>query len=413
MAEDTGKSSRLGHPSTILRLCNRAGVLFEDADIDWEQQQEQYLKQQEQYLKAQEQQEHWQQQMMEKQENFQLKMLDQQREFQAITFDWQREQSAHSQESFNRLSLQQAKQGEYIQNLYQWKNIYHTIGEHRNLDRMEYDIETQAKLDYVVSGMPILNQEIKPYVQCQELVDNQRAKAKKNTAHMQQGLKDAGLWGQMNLITQQLSRMQVSAVNTQNAPQEAPFDMTGSYMKDENYDYAQSSSEHNNHNNRQFQSHQQQPSQQTNSQPQKNTGLEAVLNNFMQETRASLRKLEVQVGQLSKQIPERPPSTFPGDTVVNPREDYKAIQLRSAKVPGSETKVNKELVEKEAPEEKKEEVEHDPPRHADNPFPVVFNVFEAIKYPNDSEGCMRVDVVEPLIQEVLEAEVLDDILDLL
>ena len=59
---------------------------------------------------------------------------------------------------------------------------------------MEYDIETQAKLDYVVSGMPILNREIKPYVQCQELVDYQRAKAKKNAAHMQQGLKDAGLW---------------------------------------------------------------------------------------------------------------------------------------------------------------------------------------------------------------------------
>ncbi|XP_016199683.1 UPF0746 protein DDB_G0281095-like [Arachis ipaensis] len=167
MAENTGKSSMLGHPSTILRLCNRAGVLFEDADIDrvtggrgitkqkmdgvpepeedrraqgrrrrpqveeeqasgamdlsqmqrtieemsqqymraQEQQQEQYLRQQEQYLKAQEQQEHWQQQMMEKQENFQLKMLDQQREFQAKILEGQREQSANFQESFNRLSL--------------------------------------------------------------------------------------------------------------------------------------------------------------------------------------------------------------------------------------------------------------------------------------------------------------------
>ena len=42
---------------------------------------------------------------------------------------------------------------------------------------------------------------------------------------------------------------------------------------------------------------------------------------------------------------------------------------------------------------------------------VVLNVFEALKDPNDSEGCMRVDVVEPLVQEVLEVEVLDDVLD--
>ncbi|XP_015960305.1 uncharacterized protein LOC107484200 [Arachis duranensis] len=42
---------------------------------------------------------------------------------------------------------------------------------------------------------------------------------------------------------------------------------------------------------------------------------------------------------------------------------------------------------------------------------VFLNVFEALKHPNDSEGCMRVDVVEPLVQVVLEAEVLYDILN--
>ncbi|XP_057760431.1 uncharacterized protein LOC130980806 [Arachis stenosperma] len=36
---------------------------------------------------------------------------------------------------------------------------------------------------------------------------------------------------------------------------------------------------------------------------------------------------------------------------------------------------------------------------------VVLNVFEALKHPNDSKGCMRVNVVEPLVQEVLEAKV--------
>nr|XP_025652532.1 uncharacterized protein DDB_G0285291-like [Arachis hypogaea] len=137
-----------------------------------EQQQEQYLRQEEQYLKDREQQEHWQQQMMEKQESFQLKMLDQQREFQARILEGQGEQSVNFQELFNRLSLRQSKYGEYTQNLYQWKNIYHTIGEHRNLDRMEYDIATQANLDYVVHSMPALNQQIKPFEQCQELVDH-------------------------------------------------------------------------------------------------------------------------------------------------------------------------------------------------------------------------------------------------
>ncbi|XP_015949046.1 uncharacterized protein LOC107473968 [Arachis duranensis] len=42
---------------------------------------------------------------------------------------------------------------------------------------------------------------------------------------------------------------------------------------------------------------------------------------------------------------------------------------------------------------------------------VVLNVFEAIKHPNDHEGCMRIDVVKPLVQEVFEAEALNDALD--
>ncbi|KAL4329358.1 Retrotransposon gag protein [Arachis hypogaea] len=98
----------------------------------------------------------------------------------------------------------------------------------------------------------------------------------------------------------------------------------------------------------------------------------------MQETRASIRNLEVLVGQLSKQILERSTSTFLGDTVVNPGEDCKVIQLRSGKVAGSETKANEELVEKEAPEEKKEEVEHAPPKHADNPFPDSLNTYPTL-----------------------------------
>ncbi|XP_016168725.1 uncharacterized protein LOC107611294 [Arachis ipaensis] len=45
---------------------------------------------------------------------------------------------------------------------------------------------------------------------------------------------------------------------------------------------------------------------------------------------ASLRNLERQIGQLSKQL-ERPTNTFPSDTIPNPKEECKAIQLRSGR----------------------------------------------------------------------------------
>ncbi|XP_025616943.1 uncharacterized protein [Arachis hypogaea] len=42
---------------------------------------------------------------------------------------------------------------------------------------------------------------------------------------------------------------------------------------------------------------------------------------------------------------------------------------------------------------------------------VVLNVLEALQHPNDSKGCMGVDLIEPLIKEVFEAEELDDVLE--
>ncbi|KAL4397156.1 hypothetical protein AHAS_Ahas01G0163700 [Arachis hypogaea] len=98
----------------------------------------------------------------------------------------------------------------------------------------------------------------------------------------------------------------------------------------------------------------------------------------IQEIRASIKNLEVLVGQLSKQILERSTSTFQGDTVVNPGEDCKAIQLRSGKVAGSETKINEELVEKEAPEKKRGELEHAPPKRVDNPFPDSLDTYPTL-----------------------------------
>ena len=62
---------------------------------------------------------------------------------------------------------------------------------------------------------------------------------------------------------------------------------------------------------------------------------------------ASIRNLETQMGQISKQLTERPKGTFPSDTIVNPREQCNAISLRSGKVvsPPSPPKIS--IFEKE------------------------------------------------------------------
>ncbi|MED6223750.1 hypothetical protein PIB30_077124, partial [Stylosanthes scabra] len=61
-------------------------------------------------------------------------------------------------------------------------------------------------------------------------------------------------------------------------------------------------------------------------------------NNFMNETKAalknqeaSIRNLEVQVGQIARQLTEKSPNTFPSNTITNPKEECKVIQLRSGK----------------------------------------------------------------------------------
>ncbi|XP_017416468.2 uncharacterized protein LOC108327255 [Vigna angularis] len=67
--------------------------------------------------------------------------------------------------------------------------------------------------------------------------------------------------------------------------------------------------------------------------------------NFMSETKtnfknqeASIRNLENQIGQLLRQLSERSPGTFPSDTIPNPREQCKAIQLRNGRVIENEKK---------------------------------------------------------------------------
>ncbi|XP_061365048.1 uncharacterized protein LOC133308443 [Gastrolobium bilobum] len=64
--------------------------------------------------------------------------------------------------------------------------------------------------------------------------------------------------------------------------------------------------------------------------------LSKTTNDHINETRAyhknqdaSIRNLESQIGQLSRQLAERTQGQFPGDTIVNPKEDCKSIVTRS------------------------------------------------------------------------------------
>ncbi|XP_016195517.1 putative uncharacterized protein DDB_G0282133 [Arachis ipaensis] len=84
------------------------------------------------------------------------------------------------------------------------------------------------------------------------------------------------------------------------------------------------------------------------------SSLEAALQTIAQSTQtlikgqeryeATMKNLERQVGQLAKQT-ERPTNVLPSDIIPNPREECKAVQLRSGKIVGKE--VNKEATKHE------------------------------------------------------------------
>ncbi|XP_061356324.1 uncharacterized protein LOC133300754 [Gastrolobium bilobum] len=94
--------------------------------------------------------------------------------------------------------------------------------------------------------------------------------------------------------------------------------------------------------------------------------LSKTTNDHINETRAyhknqdaSIRNLESQIGQLSRQLAERTQGQFPGDTIVNPKEDCKSIVTRSVSVITPQDKqkgVQKAKVDKPViePEQEKE-----------------------------------------------------------
>ncbi|MED6117004.1 hypothetical protein PIB30_105665 [Stylosanthes scabra] len=86
----------------------------------------------------------------------------------------------------------------------------------------------------------------------------------------------------------------------------------------------------------------------------------------MDETRANfrnqeaaIRNLEIQVGQIAKQLNEKPPNTLPGDTIPNPREECKAIRvIEMEETPEVQVEVPTEKLEITAEIEKMSSIHH-------------------------------------------------------
>jgi len=79
----------------------------------------------------------------------------------------------------------------------------------------------------------------------------------------------------------------------------------------------------------------------------------------LKNTDASIKNLEVQVGQLAKQLADQRGSSFSANTETNPKEQCKAIFTRSGKEVGLGSKEKVEAREKKKNEEDIQEEEVD------------------------------------------------------
>ena len=62
-------------------------------------------------------------------------------------------------------------------------------------------------------------------------------------------------------------------------------------------------------------------------------------------TESAIKNLEVQVGQLAKQLAEKSSSTFGANIEQNPKEECKAVMTRGRKVTMEEEKKKEKMVE--------------------------------------------------------------------
>ncbi|MED6152821.1 hypothetical protein PIB30_095688 [Stylosanthes scabra] len=104
----------------------------------------------------------------------------------------------------------------------------------------------------------------------------------------------------------------------------------------------------------------------------------------MEETRtnfknqgAPIKNLEVQVGEIAKQLAHKTPNTFLSDTIPNPKVECKAISVMMVK----ETSIKDEKVKAEV----------SPPPISPRPQSIL-QVYKAMhQSPSDSKTCMRIE----------------------
>nr|XP_025703941.1 uncharacterized protein LOC112805827 [Arachis hypogaea] len=87
------------------------------------------------------------------------------------------------------------------------------------------------------------------------------------------------------------------------------------------------------------------------------------------------------MGQIAKQLIERPPNTFSSDTVLNPREECKAIMLRSEKVMRKEA-TSREVHDEGATKKEKEKKEAHAPIIAPTEKEIVKSYQPRIYFPH-------------------------------
>ncbi|XP_057747531.1 uncharacterized protein LOC130966724 [Arachis stenosperma] len=248
-AEKVDSGARLWYPNTILRLCNKAKVVFEDSSPDWvnpgkpvtrermvhtslaqqlrrphigrhraqeEIHQEEYhqedYQQEEQHNPANLNMSHilhaiedLEMKHMEGQEKIlamQSKWMKQQEEWQKQHMEQQQEQYSQLTQALHQATERQERQDKRLQELNQRQlaqmksfNEFSMLNEGRQLHREEFSVNTQARLSYMSDNMHHLHYAIPTYEEVQkEFVEREEGKVKQKKETLKKKMEDAGFW---------------------------------------------------------------------------------------------------------------------------------------------------------------------------------------------------------------------------
>ena len=86
------------------------------------------------------------------------------------------------------------------------------------------------------------------------------------------------------------------------------------------------------------------------SQEENQKRMEAKFDQIVKNHASSIHNIEVQMGQLANSVAQRNQGNLPSNTETNPREQLKAITLRSGKEIRSGDEIKKEVVETQGKE---------------------------------------------------------------